>query len=149
MRYAWLTIKHKWFVFLAGLKTKAPLWRLVIHDWSKFTPWELPGYNRQFFKKQKNPTQWHRTWLHHQNHNLHHWEYWVDRSHRPSVSREMPEWAVREMIADWMGAGRAYEGKWPDTNWKWLNENFQRMSLHHETQSLVFKVLRELGYNSP
>jgi len=32
MKYFILTLKHKWFVFLAGLKTKAPLWRLIIHD---------------------------------------------------------------------------------------------------------------------
>jgi hypothetical protein len=35
VKYFWLTIMHKWFVFLAGFKTGAPLWRLIIHDWSK------------------------------------------------------------------------------------------------------------------
>lgn len=29
-------IRHKWFVFIAGLQTGAPLWRLIIHDWTKF-----------------------------------------------------------------------------------------------------------------
>ena len=35
---------HKWYVFLAGQLTGVPLWQLIIHDWSKFTPTELFGY---------------------------------------------------------------------------------------------------------
>ena len=40
LRYLGYVVRHKWFVFRAGLRTGAPLWRLVIHDWSKFTPAE-------------------------------------------------------------------------------------------------------------
>jgi hypothetical protein len=42
-------VRHKWFVLLAGLKTGAPLWRLIIHDWSKFTPAERGPYVRPFY----------------------------------------------------------------------------------------------------
>lgn len=40
-RFAWVILKHKWFVLLAGLEVGVPLWRLIIHDWSKFTPAEF------------------------------------------------------------------------------------------------------------
>jgi hypothetical protein len=38
VRYLSYVVRHKWFVLLAGIKTGAPLWRLLIHDWSKFAP---------------------------------------------------------------------------------------------------------------
>ena len=41
--------RHKWFVFLAGIKTSAPLWRLIIHDWSKLTPAEWSPYVEMFY----------------------------------------------------------------------------------------------------
>ena len=37
LRYLGYVLRHKWFVLVAGLKVGAPLWRLLIHDWSKFT----------------------------------------------------------------------------------------------------------------
>ena len=49
MKYFWLTIKHKWFVFLAGLKIGAPLWRLITHDMSKLSWREFKHYQRQFY----------------------------------------------------------------------------------------------------
>jgi hypothetical protein len=147
LRYAAKTIEHKVYVFRAGLKTRAPIWRLVIHDWSKFTPAELPHYGRQFFGDRSDPEGFARAWLHHQNLNPHHWEYWIPREvherdpggRGPGQAMEMPEWAVREMIADWMGAGRAYEGAWPGKDWPWLFANWPRIAprLHPETRILV------------
>lgn len=48
LKYMSLTMVHKWYVFLAGLKTGAPIWRLIIHDWSKFTPAEAPALSYKF-----------------------------------------------------------------------------------------------------
>lgn len=153
MKYLWLTLKHKWFVLLAGLRTKAPLWRLLIHDWTKLLPCELPHYQRQFFGGANNPAGFIRCWLHHQNHNPHHWEYWIPRTGHsrcdpPYSDGEpivMPEWAVREMIADWLGAGRAYEGCWPDPyNWTWLKQNRPRMQLHAGTKMWIQVIVSEL-----
>lgn len=142
LKYMWLTVKHKWFVFQAGLLTGAPLWRLIIHDWTKFTPSEAPHYGRQFFGDKSDPRGFIAAWIHHQNHNPHHWEYWVPRTGHnrcdpPYPDGEpvpMPFWAVREMVADWFGAGRAYEGRWPDVNnWTWLEQNRPKMKLHFLT----------------
>lgn len=49
LHYASYVVRHKWFVFYAGLKIKAPLWRLVIHDWSKLTPAEWFPYVLRFY----------------------------------------------------------------------------------------------------
>ncbi len=63
MKYFILTLKHKWFVLLAGLRVrKIPLWRLIIHDWSKFTKYELPHYERQFFGDKGDPEGFAKAW---------------------------------------------------------------------------------------
>ena len=154
MKYFFLTIKHKWFVLIAGLKTKAPLWRLIIHDWSKFLWSELPHYQRQFFGKADDPEGFIGCWTKHQNRHPHHWEYWIPRTghsrcNPPFLDNEpipMPEWAIREMVADWMAAGRAYEGKWPDfENWTWLTNHKKRFRMHSESFERLEKILKELG----
>lgn len=153
MRYFWLIIKHKWFVFLAGKRCGVSLWRRVTHDLSKFLSCELPHYQRQFFGKADDPEGFIRCWVHHQNHNDHHWEYWIPRTGHnrcapPYPDNEaipMPYPAVREMVADWLGAGRAYNGKWPDVyNWKWFDENFDKMVLHFRTGVRLAFVLAEI-----
>lgn len=154
-KYFWLTIKHKYFVFLAGLKTKAPIWRLIVHDFSKFTPSELPHYGRQFFGPADDPLNFIYCWIHHQNHNGHHWEYWIPRTghnrcNPPYPDNEpcpMPEWAVREMVADWLGASRAYEGRWPTPgNWPWLEKNRFKIRLHKESREKLNEILLEIGF---
>ena len=138
MNYLWLTCKHKWFVLVAGLTMVGgvPLWRLLLHDWTKLTPSELPHYQRQFFGKADDPEGFVRCWLHHQNRNAHHWEYWIPRTGHTRCAPPypddqpipMPGWAWREMVADWMGASRAYEGHWPAPGtWTWLKKNYGKV----------------------
>ena len=146
MKYAWATLRHKWFVFLACRRMGVPLWRAIVHDWSKFTPAELSHYDRQFFGDKSDPVGFARAWLHHQNYNPHHWEYWITRSdHSRGASGavdgclEMPETYVREMIADWMGASRAYTGSWDMT--RWLEKNLPIIRLHPDTREMVTMLL--------
>ena len=149
-----LIIKHKWFVFLAGLKLRVPLWRLLVHDWTKFLPCELPHYGRQFCGKADRPLEFMHAWLHHQNSNKHHWEYWIPRSgcrcdppYPDGFPITMPEWAIREMVADWLGASRTYGTKCSDINdWKWLEKNKHGFILHNETRKKLNQILQELGY---
>jgi hypothetical protein len=51
LRYASYVTRHKWFVFRAGLKTRAPLWRLLIHDWSKLSRAEWTPYVWSFWEQ--------------------------------------------------------------------------------------------------
>lgn len=153
MKYLWLTIKHKYFVFFAGLRLKVPLWQLIIHDWSKFLLWR--AYDNVFFGDKSMDREFAEAWLYHQNHEKHHWEYWIPRSSHNKVDAsmsdvtplEMPMKYVREMLADWMGAGRAYEGKYPDPrNWTWFETNRERIfaNLHPNTREAVLEIIEEL-----
>jgi len=155
LRYLILTLQHKWYVFLAGLRLKVPLWRLITHDLSKLSWAELPHYGRQFFGAKDDPEGFIRTWVHHQNHNDHHWEYWVPRTghnrctppYPDNQPIPMPEEAVLEMVADWMGACRAYEGHWPKVaDWEWLKKNFpDKMNLNVHTEILIRWTLGRLA----
>jgi hypothetical protein len=141
LQYASYVARHKWFVFLAGLKTGAPLWRLVIHDWSKLTPAEWGPYVRTFYdKSRKRPGEFDAAWLHHQHRNPHHWQHWVLREDDGDTKAiRMPDVLVREMVADWMGAGRAITGKW-DLD-EWFGANRHKMVLHQDTEELVFELV--------
>jgi hypothetical protein len=154
-QYGWLTLKHKYFVFRAGLKTGAPLWRLLIHDWTKFTWSQYPHYQRQFFGDKSDQDGFNRAWLHHQNRSPHHWEYWMLRtSHDRGTPKladnavlPMPMKIVREMVADWLGASRAYahDDKWPNINdWPWYRSSYPKKVMHELTRQRVQQVLTEL-----
>jgi hypothetical protein len=152
LKYCILTLKHKGFVLLAGLKIGCPVWRLIKHDWTKFLPSELSHYGNQFFGNKDNPYNFTRAWLHHQNMNDHHWEYWIPRTgHNRStplypdgVPLEMDYYAVEEMVADWLGASRAYEGNWPKSleTWVWFKNNFDKIKLHPSSRSYVLYILK-------
>jgi len=172
IRYLKSLLLHKWFVFLAGLKTGVPLWRLIVHDWQKFTPQEFGAYARHFFgadaEYKNNETieafqkysvveaapfghfedeRFALAWLHHENTAPHHWGFWIPRSGKYSKPLPMPETYVREMVADWMGASRVYTGSWDMT--EWLSKNLPRLNdkMHPVTIYLVGEILTERGYS--
>lgn len=64
-----------------------------------------------------------------------------DRLNRDSkvVALEIPEVYVREMIADWIGAGRAISGK--DDARGWYEKNKDSIILHPNSRSLIEKLL--------
>jgi hypothetical protein len=75
-------------------------------------------------------------WLHHQHLNGHHWQHWVLREDRGALKvLPMPEMMIREMVADWMGAGRAITGQW-EVN-EWYMRNRKKMELAPETRQVV------------
>src|SRR6266850_1400416 len=136
--------RHKWFVFVAGLRTGVPLWRLIIHDWSKFLPCEWFPYVESFYGPKPTNDTWKEAvrrkfdvaWLHHQHFNPHHWQHWVLREDDGQTKYlEMPDNFAREMVADWCGAGRAITGKWEV--WKWYAKNRERILLHPVTRDIV------------
>ena len=153
MNYLWLTIKHKWFVLYAG-REFCSLWRLIKHDWTKFLTSELPHYQRQFFGKKDDPEGFIRAWIHHQNSNDHHWEYWIPRTghnrcttpYPDNMPIPMPMAACEEMVADWLGASRAYTGKWPtNDDWPWMKENASKLRLHDDTRYRLSLILTAIG----
>lgn len=151
-------LRHKWYVLKAGLLVgNIPLWRLIIHDWSKFTPTEIFGYAGNVggvISKER----WAKSWLHHLHHNPHHSEHWIlSWCGNPQFYDElgehvaefvivlpMPETYVREMVADMMATGKTVTGYWDIT--RWLNDNGPKMQLHSDTIARLDVVMIEMGY---
>jgi Family of unknown function (DUF5662) len=141
LKYGLYLIKHKWWVFYAGLRLQVPLWSLIIHDWSKFSRAEWSPYVQQFFgdsplEGTKDRTRFQWAWLHHIHKNPHHWQHHLlRRSDGTTEIFEMPERAVREMVADWAGVGKNQHGSWEVGMWYWQNRD--TLELHPRTQDLV------------
>lgn len=136
-------LRHKWFVFLAGRRVGVPLWRLIIHDWSKLTPSEFCAYAHKFEGDGDNQDEFVKAWLHHENRNDHHWGYWIPRSGFDKAI-PMPEVCVKEMVADWHGAGRAYTGSWNIA--EWVSDNTSKMRFHRITVERIHETMLNLGY---
>ena len=143
LAYLVYVLKHKWFVFYAGLYLQVPLWQLIIHDLSKFTPAEWPAYVRWFKTGDRSPeakAAFDAAWEHHWLNNPHHWQYWAGDP-PGALLMPMPEKYLREMVADWCGAGRAISGKWDVLAWWRKNEG--RVSMHHTTRDRVDRLVAE------
>lgn len=143
LRYLRYVLLHKWYVFRAGLaiaalREKSPLgwvawvWRLLIHDASKFRPSEWRPYVAHFY----GPSPEHQAtldhlatgvdigvrraqlmrdgmaafnyaWLAHIHRNPHHWQHWLLREDSgKQLVLLMPADLADEMTADWIGAGQ-------------------------------------------
>jgi hypothetical protein len=143
-------IQHKYFVFKAGVLTRTSWWRLLKHDLSKFGPKEWYGYSRNWHGDKGDEAAWQRAWLHHQNVNDHHWQYWVEPGAGDGFMKAhpMPIEAVRELVADWIGATRTHTGVWvtKTKEWPWLVQNLPKISryIHPETQERLVEVLFEI-----
>lgn len=147
LKYASYVARHKWFVFVAGRRTGAPLWRLLIHDWSKLTPAEWFPYVRSFYGGERTPAvrlAFDAAWLHHQHRNPHHWQHWLLRKDDGDTrALAMPPALVREMVADWMGAGRAITGRWEVATWFEANE--AKIALHPATRVHVEQLVARVS----
>jgi hypothetical protein len=149
-------LRHKWHVFEACRGMGVPLHRAIVHDWSKFTPTEWAGYVHTFYHPDGskrdvrdstgayNPAaiseQFDYAWLHHQR-NRHHWQAWVVIGDGGELKPlRIPETYAREMVADWIGAGRTYGNR--DTR-AWFAKNRQNMVLHPVTESYLRSLLHE------
>lgn len=150
---------HKWYVIRAGLKIgDIPLWRLIIHDWSKFTPSEFFVYSRWKYGDGTN-RDWSIGWLHHLHCSPHHPEHWVfswhgDADFYAEIGKDiaknisilpMPETYVREMVADMMATSKEITGSYNIA--VWLNEHGPKTHMHDETIIRLDGVMHEAGYH--
>lgn len=146
LMYFKYVLRHKWFVLLACKKVKCSLWRAIIHDFSKFLPSEWFPYAECFYKpdgsKQYNETlDFNIAWLMHQHRNKHHHQFWVLKCDDGRLNpMPMPEKYIREMIADWIGAGMAIAGR--KSLLPWYEENKAKIVLHDETRNILEQILR-------
>ena len=108
--------KHKYWVFYYCNKAGIP-WRGIVHDMSKFSPIEF-FESVKYYQGSSSPIDackkangWSAAWLHHKGRNKHHYEYWQDNFDNGGVPLKMPYKDVLELICDYLGAGKAYQGK--------------------------------------
>lgn len=134
----------------AGRKLGVPRQQLAIHDDSKWSETEFPGYALHF-KGGGAPDRFANAWLHHIHCNPHHWQHWIfSDGYTPNGSNvenglvEMPSYYALEMIADWMGASMAYSGT--DDMSDWLVNNIPRIRVHSRTAEYLRVELDHLGY---
>jgi len=147
LKYLNYVLRHKWFVFLAGLKTGAPIWRLIIHDYTKFSRAEWTPYVESFYSgrlREETKEIFQKAWLHHLHNNPHHWLHWVLMHEDGTRSAfEIPPKLVKEMVADWMGAGRAITGYWDIE--EWYKKSKPSMLLAPMTDNLVNIIIRDVA----
>lgn len=149
---------HIRYVIEAGLMLGLSDLHLMRHDESKFGREEFAQYAINFHGGKSGLDVAHEAgkasddfagaWLHHIHHNPHHWQHWIfPDSFTPKGSSVeagmllMPELYVREMVADWLGASRAYTGSWDMT--EWLRKNLPRVRLHSQSWMILKDILRE------
>lgn len=120
------------------------------HDLSKYSKEEYPFYVARFggdAKSDNDVPGFDGAWLHHIRNNPHHWQYWLIPGGHGNVNLavEMPDVYAAEMVADWMGSGKAYTGSWDMT--VWLKKNIRKVHIHRKTREFVYSLLSRLGYN--
>lgn len=136
LRYLRYVLLHKFYVLRAGLAIAkvrgAPearlrwWWRLLVHDWSKFTRAEWTPYVDRFYGEtpitlgrqgerervalkqwlREANTRFNAAWLHHIHRNPHHWQHHILHEDSGKVLVLVPHAALAyEMVADWLAAG--------------------------------------------
>lgn len=142
LKYLWYVIRHKWYVFVECVKLGIPL-QGILHDLSKFLPDEWIPYANFFYgnypdeeAKDRIEIEFLKAWLRHIHRNPHHHQYWVLREDSGRVlPLDMPMKYRKEMLADWIGAGKA-QGHGNDVH-EWYAENRDKMFLHPDTRKWI------------
>ena len=144
--------KHKWYVMIACFK--CGLYKQgLLHDLSKYSLIEFNSSAKYFqggsspIDKEKSINGYSLAWQNHKGKNKHHWQYWTDFEDGQLITLKMPIEYVKEMICDWIGAGKAYnKGRWNiDVLKNWYENNKDKIVLHNETRNIIECFLNSLS----
>jgi hypothetical protein len=132
----------------------------LLHDLSKFSLvefWEGVRYYQGTFSPIdacKKENGWSPAWMHHKGRNKHHYEYWMDNLDDGGTPLEMPLKYKKEMLCDYLGAGRAYYGKdftyEKEYEW-WQNKLSKPLAMHDSNKdfiSMYMELLKVYGDNA-
>ena len=127
-------------------------WRGITHDLSKLLPSEFIPYTKHFHGIEvREPLDefynFYMAWLHHIHRNKHHWQYWILNGSNGEIINitEMPNKYALEMVADWVGAGKAIKGRnvgGYDEVRKWYNMNKEKIILHPNTREYIEYLIK-------
>ena len=144
-------LTHKRYVahycFLCGLYKQG-----IIHDLSKFSPTEFFESVR-YYQGTRSPIDackekngYSLAWFHHRGRNRHHWEYWVDDFQQGMIPKKMPFRFALEMFCDYLGAGRAYNGKGftIEDEYKWWEMKRKHVVMHKDTLQFIDAMFSEM-----
>jgi len=161
-KYLKYVVIHKYHVFVECAKQGIPL-QGVFHDWHKFLPSEFIPYYRHFhgdIKRGRDESGYYKAtdsgdfnfdyaWLLHISRSRHHWQFWIlpcdeDSTGSPTAMKvyEMPLKYRKEMLADWIGAGKAQGTKgvqfwWEKNKHKMIFGPQTRAWLQHEVDKII------------
>lgn len=144
-------IVHKYWVFHYGRQIGVGCWQLLMHDMSKFSPVEF-FESIEFYQGTSSPIPpckkangFSKAWQHHKGRNPHHYEYWTDNYDSGTTLIPMPLQYLEELLADWMAAGRTYQGKSfnfaGQAEW-WKNKKTTNPAIHPLTIALIDTFFR-------
>ena len=149
---------HKFWVFYYACKLGIP-WQGFIHDFSKFSPVEFresvkfyQGGKRSPIPVVKNVLGYSKAWQHHKGRNPHHYEYWTDNYDEGTTAIQIPYKYVIELVADWLGAAKSYNGKefTIKQEIEWWNSCKDDKFINEETKlliSYIFECIDEEGFD--
>lgn len=113
------------------------------HDASKYDEEEFDAYAEYFYgdsKTKEIEEAFDLAWLHHQNCNKHHWQYWIlQKDNGATIPQPMPYEYIIEMICDW------WSFSWKSDDlfeiFDWYKSHKSTMKLHKDTQQSVEDIL--------
>lgn len=145
-------LTHKWWVFYYACHLGYSV-RGLFHDMSKFSPVEF-FEGVKYWNGKRSPILEAKemdgisyAWLHHRGRNKHHYEYWIDLVNDKIVYHKVPFKYAIEMVCDWMGACRAYNGSGNltfDKEYEWWERKSKTIRLNSTTKTLVDTILWNL-----
>jgi len=161
LKYLRYVLKHKMFVAKECFKEKLYL-QGIFHDWTKLTWKEFSAYANHFYGEgneakykafantkggyaktdDETDSVFNDAWLHHVHHNPHHWQYWVMINGNGDKPLEMPMKYRKEMVCDWIGAGRSQGRGWKNEVSDWYNAHKMSIKLGQETKKWVEERLK-------
>lgn len=110
------------------------------HDQSKYSADEFYGYRQYFYPRdgaKKVESAFNQAWNYHQNHNPHHWEYWLMYEDDKLIALEMPFHYIIEMLCDWT----AMSYKFNDDPYEFYLKKKDSMLLAENTKTCLEKYI--------
>ena len=115
------------------------------HDKSKYSEEEFDDYLNYFYPSigyEPDEVAFNRAWCHHQNHNPHHWQYWILINDNGKLNvLDMDLVYIFEMLCDW----HSFSAKdSTSTAYNWYNDNKYNIILSNNTRAKVEELLEYL-----